>query len=242
MLPGTSCEDPGSAFSGATGVWMRNALHEQLLKAGLIDEKRLEESEREKKRRDQPAQPRQGGQPQGGKGRTRHGQGQGQGGHPHPQRNAGPRQPAGDSRNRPQPRSTPAGANSAPHRDAATAQGAAATKANAQAERRALEREIVQLIKANRHPHNDGDEVFNFVDGRKIGRIYCTAETQKRLTAGELAIVRLRTRYAVVATSTAAGIAARAPEFVLVANPQADTPEALDPAYAEHPIPDDLRW
>jgi uncharacterized protein YaiL (DUF2058 family) len=225
---------------------MRNALHEQLLKAGLIDEKRLDESEREKKRRDQPPQPRQGGQPQGGKGRARHhgkGQGQGPGGHQHAQRNPGPRQPsAGDSRDRPQPRPAQAGARNPSRRDAASTPGDATAKANAQAERRALEREIVQIIKANRHPHNDGDEVFNFVDGRKIGRIYCTAETGNRLTAGELAIVRLRTRYAVVPTATAAGIAAKAPEFVLVANPQAAAPEAVDPAYAEHPIPDDLRW
>ncbi|MBM4229085.1 MAG: DUF2058 domain-containing protein [Gammaproteobacteria bacterium] len=225
---------------------MRNALHEQLLKAGLIDEKRLEESEREKKRRDQPAQPRQGGQPQGGKGRARHGKGQGQGqghgGPQHAQRNGGPRQPAGDSRNRPQPRAVQASANNPPRQDATTTQSDATAKPNAQAERRALEREIVRIIKANRHPHNDGDEVFNFVDGRKVGRIYCTAETGKRLTAGELAIVRLRTRYAVVPTATAAGIAAKAPEFVLVANPQSDTPEAVAPAYAEHPIPDDLRW
>ncbi|MEN9725967.1 MAG: hypothetical protein RL434_333 [Pseudomonadota bacterium] len=218
---------------------MRNALHEQLLKAGLIDEKRLEESEREKKRRDQPAQVhgRQGGQPRDGKSRARHPHGHGAG---QPQRaHQGPRQSPGEPRNRPQA-SAPQ-----PRREASAASeaaGKAAGKATAQAERRALEREIVQLIKANRHPHNDGDEVFNFVDGRKVGRIYCTAETQKRLTAGELAIVRLRTRYAVVPTATAAGIAAKAREFVLVANPQADSAETLDPAYAEHPIPDDLRW
>lgn len=222
---------------------MRNALHEQLLKAGLIDEKRLEDSEREKKRRDPPEQSRPGGQPKGGKGRTRHGKGQGSGGNQQPQRNPGPRQPStADFRNRPQPRPAQAGTSNPPRRDAASTLIDATAKANAQAERRALEREIIQIIKTNRHPHNDGDEVFNFVDGRKIGRIYCTAETQQRLTAGELAIVRLRTRYAVVPTATAAGIAAKAPEFVLVAIPQSSESETEDPAYTEHPIPDDLRW
>jgi uncharacterized protein YaiL (DUF2058 family) len=213
---------------------MRNALHEQLLKAGLIDEKRLEESEREKKRRDQPAQAngRQGGQPRDGKSRARHPHGRSTG---QPHRAAGPRQSPGEQRNRSQ-------APAAQPRREASAAGEAAGKATVQAERRALEREIVQLIKANRHPHNDGDEVFNFVDGRKVGRIYCTADTQKKLTAGELAIVRLRTRYAVVPTATAAGIAVKAPEFVLVANPQMESAETLDPAYAEHPIPDNLRW
>lgn len=221
-------------ISAALGVWMRNALHEQLLKAGLIDEKRLEESEREKKRRDAPpqAQQRHQGKPHNGKGRPRHGQGQAPG-HAHAQRPSGPRQPQAARSNE---QGQAGGRSSGPPAPAASG------KAAAQAERRALEREIVQLIKTNRHPHNDGDEVFNFVDGRKIGRIYCTAETQQRLTAGELAIVRLRTRYAVVPTATAAGIAAKATEFVLVAIPQSSGSETEDPAYTEHPIPDDLRW
>lgn len=177
---------------------MRNALHEQLLKAGLVDEKRLEEAEREKRRDRAPPQ----GVKTGRKQRV-------------PQRPPPPPPP---------PRVQ-----------------AEAQQARAQAERRALERDIVQVIKANRVPHNDGDEVFNFVDGRKVGRIYVTGVNAARLARGELAIVRLRSRYAVVPTVTAAGIAARAPEFVLVANAGAGE-EPVDPAYAEHPIPDDLRW
>jgi uncharacterized protein YaiL (DUF2058 family) len=178
---------------------MRNALHEQLLKSGLVDEKRLEEAEREKRRDRAPAQ----GVKTGRKQRVPH----------------RPPLPAP-----PPPRVQ-----------------AEAAQARAQAERRALERDIVQVIKANRVLHNDGDEAYSFVDGRKVGRIYVTAATAARLARGELAIVRLRTRYAVVPTATAAGIAAKAPEFVLVANAGAGE-EPLDPAYAAHPIPDDLRW
>ena len=184
---------------------MRNALHEQLLKAGLVDEKRLEDVEREKRRErisapiNRPAKK-----------------------NPRAQQNVAPPPP-------PVP---------VPAKQQKTAPQA--SKNEAQAARRLLEREIVQMIKANRQRHNDGDEAYNFVDGQKIGRIYVTAAMHAQLTRGELAIVRLRTRYAVVSTATAAGIAEKAPEF-LVTHPVIK-PDSEDPAYAEHPVPDDLRW
>jgi len=216
---------------------MRNALHEQLLKAGLINEERLEQSEREKRQARQDNTRPPGGPRQGGKGRGRQeaqaqrrgpDSGQRQGGRPataHQDKSSVPTAPRAVS-------AASQGANARAAKSAA--------RAEAEAARRALEREVVALIKANRHQHNDGDEVFNFIDGRKIGRIYCTPDTQRRLTSGELAIVRLRTRYAVVPTPTAAGIAAKAPDLVLVAHQGGE--QADDPAYAEHPVPDDLRW
>lgn len=182
---------------------MRNALHEQLLKAGLVDEKRLEDVEREKRRErisapiNRPAKK-----------------------NPRAQQNVAPPPPP------------------VPARQQKTA--SEAPKNEPQAARRLLEREIVQMIKANRQRHNDGDEVYNFVDGQKIGRIYVTAAMHAQLTRGELAIVRLRTRYAVVSTATAAGIAEKAPEFLVTH--QVIKPDSEDPAYAEHPVPDDLRW
>ena len=184
---------------------MRNALHEQLLKAGLVDEQRLQESEREKHRQ-------------------QHSRGAGKPGREPPQKRA---EPVKHEQRREQAPVQP-GAPRTPSKD------------EVQAARRALEREIAQLIKANRRPHNDGDEVFNFVDGKKIGRIYVTPATQAGLTRGELAIVRLRSRYAIVTSEVAAIVAARAPEFVIRDRPSEASTE--DPAYLEHPIPDDLRW
>ena len=181
---------------------MRNALHEQLLKAGLVDEKRLEDAERDKRR----------------------------------ERNSAPtKRPAHHTQRLPQSVAPPPAPVRPPKPDLET------TKKEAQTARRLLEREIVQVIKANRQRHNDGDEVYNFVDGTKIGRIYVTSETHAGLTCGELAIVRLRTRYAVVPTVTATGIAEKAPEYVVVAH-QSVQSDRVDPAYVDHPIPDDLRW
>lgn len=218
---------------------MRNALHEQLLKAGLIDEQRLEQAEREKRKAEHEANRPQGAaRPAGKPGGRRFKGAPPRGGDAGPQSH-GDRRPQAQAPRGPDNRGVPAAA-AAREQQRERKAARELQRAEAEAGRRALEREIVQLIKANRHPHNDGDEVFNFVDGRKIGRIYCTAETQRRLTLGELAIVRLRTRYAVVPTATAAGIAAQAPDMVLVAHQAAETPE--DPAYAEHPVPDDLRW
>jgi uncharacterized protein YaiL (DUF2058 family) len=189
---------------------MRNALHEQLLKAGLVDEKRLEEAEREKRRERMPppSPPRPSKKP--------------------PQQRA---------QQRPAPAPVPR-----PTLPAGPSKAELEAKRNAvQTARRELERAIVQVIKANRRPHNDGEQVYNFIDGQKVGRIYVTADMHAQLSRGELAIVRLRTRYAVVPTETASGIAQKAPEYVVVANQDAKL-EAVDPAYAEHPIPDDLRW
>jgi len=187
---------------------MRNALHEQLLKAGLIDEKRLENLEKEKSHE---------------RTKTTH----------HDHSAARPKK----TRNRQAPQ------NARIENRRATSPPApkpAVSNAEQQAARRALEREVVQLIKANRRIHNDGEEVFNFIDGQKVGRIYVTPTMQGELTRGELAIVRLRTRYAVVPTNVASLIAEKAPELVIASQPAA--PEESDPAYLEHPIPDDLRW
>ncbi len=189
---------------------MRNALHEQLLKAGLIDEQRLENLEKEKSRARAPQHANASRAPQQGK-----------------KFNKKPSQ----AWTQVEPKAAP---NPPQHRPPPP------TNAEEQAARRARERELAQIIKANRRPHNDGEEVFNFVDGRKIGRIYVTPAMQAELTRGELAIVRLRTRYAVVPTAVAATIAEKAPELVILRQPAGD--EAIDQAYLEHPIPDDLRW
>lgn len=181
---------------------MRNALHEQLLKAGLIDEKRLRDLEREQQRPKSPG----------------------------PRSRLPIKQQAATSRGQVQapPRPQPV-------------QGPPKAKTEAQAERRALEREIVQLIKTGRLPHNDGDEHYNFIDNKKIGRIYVTPTMQAALVKGDYVVVRLRSRYAVVTAETAGLIAQRAPEFVIANMPPAST-AIEDPTYQDFPVPDDLRW
>ncbi|MGH8596074.1 MAG: DUF2058 family protein [Gammaproteobacteria bacterium] len=181
---------------------MRNALHEQLLKAGLIDEARLRNLERDQQRQ---------------------------------------RSGAADPKRKKPHQSHAARSHAIPELETPAPQAPPKTNAATQAQRRAAERELVQLIKNGRIPHNDGDEVYNFVDGRKIGRIYVTAATQAGIINGEYAVVRLRTRYAVVMAATAALITQRAPDLV-VAKQTAEGTEQADRDYRDFPVPDDLRW
>ena len=169
---------------------MRNALHEQLLKAGLVDEKRLEEAEREK-RRDRHA--------------------------PQTDSRQGKKNGRGPQQGRPeQARQAPKQAAAAPRRPAPAQPTKAALDAArhaTQLARRELDREIIHIIKANRRTHNDGEEVYNFIDGKKVARIYVSAEMHGQLSKGELSIVRLRSRYAVVSAETAAAIVQKAPDY-----------------------------
>lgn len=205
---------------------MRNALHEQLLKAGLVDEKRLEDAEREKRRERIPSPMNRPVNKPASRPENRLDN----------RSENRPENKQAKKDQREKHRAPPPSASAKTNRTESEAK-----KAEAQAGRRMLEREIVQVIKANRQKHNDGDEVYNFVDGKKIGRIYVTPDMHAQLTRGEFAIVRLRTRYAVVPTATAVGIAEKAPDYLVVAH-QGVKPDSEDPAYAEHPIPDDLRW
>ena len=181
---------------------MRNALQEQLLKAGLVKEKEVKEAHKQQRKDDRRA-------PQAPK--------------------TAP------------PRPTPAQLQA----ERAAAAKAARDKAlnaerEARAARKALVAEIVQLIEPYRRPHNDGEEAYNFVDGGAVKRLYVTAATRTALASGEYAIVRFRSRYAVVTAEGAEAVRARAPEFLVVKHDAVDPADAQ--AYADHPIPDDLTW
>ena len=181
---------------------MRNALQEQLLRAGLVKEKEVKEAHKQQRKDDKRTQ---------------------------------------------QP---PKGAASKPSPAQLQAQRAAAAKAErdkalnaereARAARKALVAEIVQLIEPYRRPHNDGEEAYNFVDKGAVKRLYVTANTRAALASGEYAIVRFRSRYAIVTTEGAEAVRARAPEFLVVKHDTLDPADAQ--AYEDHPIPDDLTW
>lgn len=180
---------------------MRNALQEQLLKAGLVKDKEIKEAQKQQKREDrQQPPPHKGGQSRAERMRR--------------------------------------------EAEKAQAEKAARDKAlnverEERAARKALNAQIAQLIEPYRRPHNDGEEGYNFIDQGAVKRLYVTAATRTALAAGELAIVRLRTRYVIVTAEGAAAVRERAPEMLVVLN--ADEPPA-DAAYLEHPVPDDLMW
>ncbi|MBZ0072115.1 MAG: DUF2058 domain-containing protein [Thiohalobacteraceae bacterium] len=110
-----------------------------------------------------------------------------------------------------------------------------------EAERKAVQAQIRQLIELNRLPH-DGEVGYNFQDGAAIRKIFVTEMIRDRLAGGVLAIVRYDEGYEVVPAVVADRILQRDPACIVsraTAQPQAE--DAEDP-YADYKVPDDLMW
>ncbi|GAB3035772.1 DUF2058 domain-containing protein [Bowmanella dokdonensis] len=120
-------------------------------------------------------------------------------------------------------------------------------QARLEAEKKAVGAQIKQLIETNRQPKNTGDIACHFTDGNKVKQLYVNALTQKRISQGKLAIVKLAESYEIVPMPVADKIAERDEQVVLY---RADKLESSandksgeeDDWYAEYDIPDDLMW
>lgn len=115
---------------------------------------------------------------------------------------------------------------------------------NADAQRKAVNAQIRQLIDKNRVPRDGGDVGFNFTDGRKVKKLYVTRMQQKQLSAGNLAIARLGDTHELVPAPVAHKIAERDSNRVIFCQESGDsglTTEEQD-WYKDYDIPDDLMW
>lgn len=109
------------------------------------------------------------------------------------------------------------------------------------AARKALAAQIKQLIESNTVAA-DGDQEFNFADGKKVKRIYVTSEIAGHLSRGLLTIVKQGDQYILVPTPVADRIAQRDPgRIIFQADPEENKVDEDDP-YADFQIPDDLMW
>jgi uncharacterized protein len=86
----------------------------------------------------------------------------------------------------------------------------------------------------------DADISYNFNQNNKIKKIYITAEQQKQLVLGQLAIVIIGESHAIVPDKIAEKIEARLPEMVIRTQVEQDSDE--DDPYADYQIPDNLMW
>lgn len=110
-----------------------------------------------------------------------------------------------------------------------------------EAERRAVQAQIRQLIELNRLPRDEGDIGYNFQDGVAIRKIHVTPPVHDRLSRGLLAIVRLDERYEIIPAVVAEKILLR--DAGCIVSHAAARPEAgEDDAYADYKVPDDLMW
>ena len=112
-----------------------------------------------------------------------------------------------------------------------------------QANQKALQAQVRQLIQLNRQSRDGGDVAFNFKDGIIIRKLFVTKRLQDHLVNGQLAVVKLDEKYELVPTAVARKIRLREPSAVIVCNDavEGSKPDADDP-YADYKIPDDLDW
>lgn len=110
------------------------------------------------------------------------------------------------------------------------------------AERKALAAQINQLIGMNRIDRGRGDTAYQFVDGKKIKKLYVTPLLQNQLSRGLVAIVNFHGQYELVPAAVAAKISQRDATVVLVHNEKTGEGVEDDDPYADYQIPDDLMW
>lgn len=124
-------------------------------------------------------------------------------------------------------------------------------KTKQEAEKKALVAQIKQLIEANKQPKFAGSKreeevVCNFTDGTLIKRMYVSQSTQKQISQGKLAIVKLNDGYELVPMPVANKIDERDESIVVYRadniSEEDQKSSENDEWYAEYDIPDDLNW
>jgi uncharacterized protein YaiL (DUF2058 family) len=112
-----------------------------------------------------------------------------------------------------------------------------------QAEKKAIQAQIKQLIDINRIDRQRGDIAYQFADGNKVKKIYLTNTLQDQLAYGIIVLVKFGDGYELVPRQIAEKIAQRDATCILVQNAgSTETAAAEDDPYADFKIPDDLMW
>lgn len=112
----------------------------------------------------------------------------------------------------------------------------------AEAEKKAVQAQINQLVCANAIERAGGDLAYQFVDGKKIKKLYVTEKLQAQLTRGQIAIVTQGEAYELVPAPVAEKIKQRDSSRVLVLHDKTSEAVDEDDPYADYQIPDDLMW
>ncbi|WP_097458644.1 DUF2058 domain-containing protein [Mangrovitalea sediminis] len=110
------------------------------------------------------------------------------------------------------------------------------------AERKALQAQVRQMVEQHRVARRDGDIAYNFVLDKKVKKIYVSKELCDQLARGRLAIVELDADYHLLPSQVADKIRQRDSHIPIAqAQPSSQQPDEDDP-YAEFQVPDDLMW
>lgn len=114
-------------------------------------------------------------------------------------------------------------------------------KRDAEARKKAVFAQIVQMVRQSSQSKGKGDIAYNFTYGTKIERIYVSAAVRDQLAAGQLVIVRLDDATELVPRVVADKIAERDPSLIVRVKRASEQPAEDDP-YADYKVPDDLMW
>lgn len=112
----------------------------------------------------------------------------------------------------------------------------------AQAEKKAIAAQIVQLVAMNRIPREKGEAAYQFSDGGKIKKLYVGDRQHSQLVSGVIAIARAGDGYELIPAAVAEKIRQRDETAILVHNTKSAATLAEDDPYAQYQIPDDLMW
>ena len=95
------------------------------------------------------------------------------------------------------------------------------------------------IIEQRRLPRGQGACAYHFLDGKKVRKLYVTEAQRDGLAAGAMVLVRHGAGFEVIEEKVAEKIRELDDRLVLSKPP---APGEDDPAYADHPIPDDVDW
>lgn len=111
-----------------------------------------------------------------------------------------------------------------------------------QADKKAVQAQIRQLIQTNRIDRSGGETAYQFVHDKKIKKLYVSDTMADQLARGRLAVVLLNDGYEVVAEGIARKIMERDEAAVVALHERQNDDQGDDDPYAGYEIPDDLMW
>lgn len=111
-----------------------------------------------------------------------------------------------------------------------------------EAEKKAIQAQIRQLVDTNRLDRSRGETSYQFVHDKKIKKIFVDDKMVDQLSRGRLAIVFVNDQYEIVAEGVARKIQERDENAVVVLHDRQKDDVGEDDPYAGFEIPDDLMW
>ncbi len=111
-----------------------------------------------------------------------------------------------------------------------------------EAEKKAIQAQIRQLVATNRLDRSRGETAYQFVHDKKIKKIFVDDTMVDQLSRGRLAIVCVDDEYELVAEGVARKIMERDASAVVVLHDRHQDDSGDDDPYAGYEIPDDLMW